>query len=100
MCTRILVSASLMEMAEAFLRMVRPWTVFPRQRESCCRLTASSYLAKMQATEADKGRADRTGERLASSISWVRFLEACFGFCSGVMVAGMRIAPQLIVVST
>ena len=23
------------------------------------------------------------------AISWVRFLEACFGFCSGVMVAGM-----------
>ena len=23
------------------------------------------------------------------NISWVRFLEACFGFCSGVMVAGM-----------
>jgi hypothetical protein len=23
------------------------------------------------------------------SISWVRFLEACFGFCSGVMVASM-----------
>jgi putative transposase len=23
------------------------------------------------------------------SISWVRFLEACFGFCSGVIVAGM-----------
>ena len=23
------------------------------------------------------------------SISWVRFLEACFGFCHGVMVAGM-----------
>jgi len=24
-----------------------------------------------------------------SSISWVRFLEACFGFCNGVIVAGM-----------
>jgi putative transposase len=24
-----------------------------------------------------------------SLISWVRFLEACFGFCSGVIVAGM-----------
>src|SRR5262245_18978666 len=24
-----------------------------------------------------------------SPISWVRFLEACFGFCSGVLVAGM-----------
>ena len=23
------------------------------------------------------------------SISWVRFLDACFGFCHGVMVAGM-----------
>src|SRR4030095_10411025 len=27
--------------------------------------------------------------RAIPSISWVRFLEACFGFCSGVMVAGM-----------
>src|SRR5712691_1241526 len=26
-----------------------------------------------------------------SSISWVRFLEACFGFCNGVIVAGMSV---------
>src|SRR4030095_15219887 len=30
-----------------------------------------------------------SGTAWKRSISWVRFLEACFGFCSGVMVAGM-----------
>ena len=30
-----------------------------------------------------------TCRRMCTSISWVRFLEACFGFCSGGIVAGM-----------
>lgn len=40
----------------------------------------------------DKGRLPTVKQRIvdmnAQSL-WVRFLEACFGFCSGVMVAGM-----------
>jgi Reverse transcriptase (RNA-dependent DNA polymerase)/Transposase IS200 like len=43
-------------------------------------------------THAQTGRARFLGYEIGimySSITWVRFLEACFGFCSGVMVAGM-----------
>jgi putative transposase len=37
----------------------------------------------------DASLSERFQHEGVRSISWVRFLEACFGFCSGVIVAGM-----------
>jgi putative transposase len=61
------------------------------------RLQAAGVFSKLTITEIMRKlrREEDVREFLAMhfhapfSISWVRFLEACFGFCIGVMVAGM-----------